>query len=381
MTPIPRPWWLTIGIRAVLFALAAHGLTTGMVRGDDSELKSSKRVELKIQVLDERSSDPIADAEVVIAAMKPSSAERPAKAKTNKEGIAKIAFAFPIEDAGGLAKIKPSPDYAYHWIDVAAEGHKRLIVPLSEHIHEKHSIFAFGAPVTIKVERGEATDPEIGDFAGEYTSTPAGKERMLSLSANGAFYFENNDKGKKSYFGTASVKNGVLTLTPSKKQWKETFKKQFGPYHVVKWGERRYLIEDERLASFSQWVNLGFEPRQRRQGPFLLKASGWDLAVKGVPELPGEHGGRVLKEPIEGSVAEIDESGRAKVNLGWSDGVYNGMQLVVIDASNRARVYEVLSVGKSDCTLELDEKPCVVGSRVSSRMPIKGSEPLPPLPR
>ena len=59
----------------------------------------------------------------------------------------------------------------------------------------------------------------------------------------------------------------------------------WAPLHIVRWGSRVYLINEERLADFEDAIQRGFEPRTTRHGLFYLREGDQTKPVSGAPYL------------------------------------------------------------------------------------------------
>lgn len=96
-------------------------------------------------------------------------------------------------------------------------------------------------------------------------------------------------------------------------------------FELVHWGERRYLIEPERLPEFVAYVNQGSEPRETLSGLFFLKCANPRLLPLGQPRLPPEFARQLLPR-IEGHVlaatrrADAQELWELELDLGSARG-------------------------------------------------------------
>jgi hypothetical protein len=341
---------------------------------DEDEPPSSwetRRIELKFRVLDARSLEPIEEAEVRVSPMTKAGSHTQL-GTTDKHGNVTITVHLPLDSEDKFSKLKRSVDFSDRWLDVAAENYKRMLKPLIEYADDQQSILPWHSAIVVKMIRGKSEEPKIGKFAGMYEMVTPKSKRSIWLQPEGTFYMQNDDgKTQKTYYGTAKIEYGLLKLTPSKSQWKSIFAKKLGTYHTIVWDKRRYLIEEEKLLSFAHASNHGLEPRTGINGAFLLRDEDRAKPTAGVPDMPEGWASKILKEPIEGSIVELLEEGKAKVNLGWRDGVWNGMELAVLDVDGKHyHVYEVLNVSKADCVLVGEKgRDFLVGAKVSSRLP------------
>ena len=61
-----------------------------------------------------------------------------------------------------------------------------------------------------------------------------------------------------------------------------------GAYHVVRWGARLYLIDDDSMIRFCQSIGREGEPRNDAFGMFYLRSDDWKKPVSGLPAVPEE---------------------------------------------------------------------------------------------
>jgi hypothetical protein len=107
--------------------------------------------------------------------------------------------------------------------------------------------------------------------------------------------------------------------------------------YIVRWGERTYLLEPDRLPLFAAAVNFGIEPRQGIMNRnyltthFFLRFGDMDKAVVGKPELPEPWSSFVNASPIKAAVTKVESQDKQRVytvNKGTADGVKVGMYFV-----------------------------------------------------
>ncbi len=344
-----------IRISVLFIPLLVAFLGAPAIGQDEDDPPSSwetRKVDLKFHVVDARSLEPIEDAEVRVSPMTKAGSHTQ-MGSTDKHGNVTISLHLPLDAEDKFSKLKRTVDFSDRWLDVAAENYKHILKPLIEYADDQQGILPWHSAITVKMIRGKTEDPKLEKFVGMYEMITPKTKRSIWLQPAGTFYMQNDDgKTKKTYYGVAKLENGVLKLTPSKSQWKSVFAKKLGAYHAIVWDKRRYLIEDEKLLSFAHATNHGIEPRSGVTGSFLLREEGRDKPVSGVPEMPEGWKSKILPEPIEGSIVEVLEDGNAKVNLGWKDGVWNGMELAVLDSDgNHYHIFEVLNVSKAESVL------------------------------
>jgi hypothetical protein len=55
---------------------------------------------------------------------------------------------------------------------------------------------------------------------------------------------------------------------------------------VVRWGERTYLVPEDRLVDFADEIQRGDEPRSGRFGSYYLREGDWERPATGAPDIP-----------------------------------------------------------------------------------------------
>jgi hypothetical protein len=104
---------------------------------------------------------------------------------------------------------------------------------------------------------------------------------ILSINLNYTYSFKGYTDTLASWekTGNFSISKGNLQLITNEYAI-------FEPHSLflVRWGERRYLIDGERLSEFCEWIEKGWEPRDSLFGSFFLKSEDWKLPVDGHPE-------------------------------------------------------------------------------------------------
>jgi len=76
-------------------------------------------------------------------------------------------------------------------------------------------------------------------------------------------------------------------------------------YHIVNWGERKYLIPEYQMIDFCNSINLKDEPRYHWGGMYFIKDGHEDIEVEGMPDVPLHYKRYLLDEPITAKVIEI----------------------------------------------------------------------------
>lgn len=106
---------------------------------------------------------------------------------------------------------------------------------------------------------------------------------------------------------------------------------------IVKWGERIYLIEPERLHLFAAAVNFGIEPRRGIMNDnfltarFYLRRGDESKTASGKPSLPEPLLPFLQDSPLKTSITKIEAQEKEKIytiNKGSANGIKVGMSLV-----------------------------------------------------
>lgn len=106
---------------------------------------------------------------------------------------------------------------------------------------------------------------------------------------------------------------------------------------IVKWSERRYLLEPDDITRFIAAVNLGIEPRRsiiantNLSSSYFLRSGDEKKPVKGKPLLPPEWSSHILSTPVLATVTKIEFNDKENiyvVNRGSADGLKIGMCLI-----------------------------------------------------
>jgi hypothetical protein len=181
-------------------------------------------------------------------------------------------------------------------------------------------------------------------MSGHYFRGSGLVNETLDVYPTGRFRWEwsTDDGGLQVRKGTARLRNEVLTLTSEKGL---AFKnaRAFSDCHGVRWTDRLYLVSESEMLAFCNSVNLGLEPRDWSEGRYFLRMTLTNKVLRGIeepklekavglPELPGKWNVYFLRNPIRGKVVELLDGGRGVVDLGASDGVKAGMELLAQDA-------------------------------------------------
>jgi hypothetical protein len=117
----------------------------------------------------------------------------------------------------------------------------------------------------------------MGDF---YLGNGLGVNWLLSIKPDQSFFLQTyTDLGAtRTYSGSVVITNSQIVLNTSENKF--PMPQTLIP---VQWGQRRYLIRIDDLASFCESRRDGLEPRQGGWGSVYLRVNDWDLPAEGQP--------------------------------------------------------------------------------------------------
>ena len=109
-------------------------------------------------------------------------------------------------------------------------------------------------------------------------------------------------------FGSVTVSPTTVQMLPEYPPESGRKTAQVKMYVKVKWGERHYLIEENRLADFCDTISgTGIYEEGIIERGFWLKSSDLEKAASGRPVLPPEYK-HLLKKPIDAKVIAVGKS-------------------------------------------------------------------------
>ncbi|MGC8644581.1 MAG: hypothetical protein ACP5XB_32350 [Isosphaeraceae bacterium] len=173
---------------------------------------------------------------------------------------------------------------------------------------------------------------DVAPYAGEYYQGDGlGWNLRLPLRADGVYSFiwsgccgvYDRDSGYVSYT------DGLLTLTPAKPSPRQPLQ----VFYPVRWGPRVYLIEREDMANFCRKITTGEEPREDARG-VLYVGGNVDLGgalprADGLPELPAKWANYLRDGMLIGTIVEMMNNHRLKIDLSAMHGMQVGDLLAV----------------------------------------------------
>jgi hypothetical protein len=164
----------------------------------------------------------------------------------------------------------------------------------------------------------------LATVAGEYYQGDGlGANLTLVVKPAGSFSFQAAGclRTYTDVTAKALLRNGMLVLASDRAGSESRFL-------PVRWGDRLYLIEPERLVAFANAVNAGHEPRMKAQGVFFLRSSDWNKPVTGGLRLPVMYRDYLLPRPVEVRVLRVlDAEENLELSAGRRQGLLPGMKL------------------------------------------------------
>ncbi len=187
-------------------------------------------------------------------------------------------------------------------------------------------------------------------------------------------------------WGAVSWADGRIRLSFTFNNSSEGFRGISPELIPVTWGARHYLVPADDFIGFINQINEGLEPRGSEHGSFLLRRGDEKVKVSGLPKVPDEYQGYLLREPIEATIIEVGTSttrtGVADLefketpitlDVGAQQGLRVGMELVVTKPNNMfesARITKVAETRSEAVILQIgkeDPQP-KAGWRLSTRL-------------
>lgn len=110
----------------------------------------------------------------------------------------------------------------------------------------------------------------------------------------------------------------------------------YDTFNIVIWDKRTYIIQDKKMVSFCNAVNLVIEPRSSEYGDYYLKIDRktnnimFRQPVSGFPKVPKTWESYMLKKVLIGKITNT-RGDIGTINLGLADGIKPNMILLVSD--------------------------------------------------
>ncbi|MEO8003006.1 MAG: hypothetical protein ABI644_14105 [Arenimonas sp.] len=223
----------------------------------------------------------------------------------------------------------------------------------------------FQEEVEAKIDRIKAEVPKLKNhpWAGEYSG---GMRGYLAISPNqGAAVISG--PCIVMYGNRSSVhqnEKGWLELSPEKNE-KFGYRAFDGALVPVHWGNRRYLIPEEDLQSFTTDINLGDEPRNAsssRAGMYYLAVGDEDKPVSVLPDLPADYLKKIRSVAVETNVSDVKllknhqydyscgREYRVTLDKGSADGLAKGDTLRLSNTGDSYERIDLLEVRNQSAT-------------------------------
>lgn len=175
------------------------------------------------------------------------------------------------------------------------------------------------------------------------------RESTLRIDRHGRFELNEADHAgaARTIEGRVVIEEGAIGLLP------DSVNSKLIEMFSVSWGDRRYLVEKERMVDLCNEVNLG-----HGAGGSFVRHGDWLKDVTGLPQVPEPWRSHLLDRPIFGTVTKVLAGRQAQVNLGRRDRIFIGMKLYVFgrDAEEtwlQGDYYvRVLSIADDDAVIE-----------------------------
>jgi hypothetical protein len=204
--------------------------------------------------------------------------------------------------------------------------------------------------------KGESIDSENkkakeDEWAGSYSMVPGGEVSLENLRWSPQAGFVNvyvytcESALRYLNFGSVTVSPTTVQMLPEYPPASGRKTAQVEMYVKVKWGDRHYLIEEDRLEDFCDSISgTGIHKEGILERGFWLKSSDWEKKTHGQPLLPPEYK-HLLKKPVDAKVIAVgnsyverdEEYGCMKrtvtpvtLNVGSKSGVKAGMAFRVL---------------------------------------------------
>lgn len=198
-----------------------------------------------------------------------------------------------------------------------------------------------------------ASKDSFADVAGDYYHGDGlGSNNSLNILSDGRYSFILSGCCGVYERESGYVKRirDHLILSPIK-QAKSRMDRVFLPLH---WGAKTYLIPPEKFQKFCDRIVSGDEPRNVVHGHYYL--NNVEERVSGVPELPEQWASYVRDHALIGTITEVAETGRARIDVGSADGLRVGSRLIVQGRNRWKRELDVVSVNENTCEA-VDDMP------------------------
>lgn len=163
----------------------------------------------------------------------------------------------------------------------------------------------------IDAENKSAADDE---WAGSYAMVPGGEVSLENFRWSPqtgfvmVYVYTCLSELRYLNFGSVTASPSTVQMTPEYPPNSGRKTAQVTMYVKVKWGDRHYLIEEDRLAEFCDTISgTGIYEEGVMGGNFWLKADDVEKPASGTPTLPREYR-HLLKKPLDAKVIAVGKS-------------------------------------------------------------------------
>lgn len=160
----------------------------------------------------------------------------------------------------------------------------------------------------------ENSGAEADEWAGSYSMMPGGEVSLEDFRWSPqtgfvmVYVYTCLPELRYLNFGSVTVSPTTVQMTPEYPPNSGRKTAQVKMYVKVKWGDRHYLIEEDRLAEFCEAISgTGVYEEGVMGGGFWLKVDDFEKTVSGSPVLPREYK-HLLRKPVDARVIAVGKS-------------------------------------------------------------------------
>ncbi len=210
------------------------------------------------------------------------------------------------------------------------------------------------------------------DLVGEYYSGDGlGMNMSLSIKADGRYSFAwDGCLGRYAQSeGAIRAASELLVLAASNAIGAAEGLLLPSRLLIVRWGDRLYLVPEDKGPLFAAHVVRGHEPRVGANGWFMLRRSDWDRPARGLPDVRPEWQKWLLRAPVEARVTCVLARHRAEIDAGSNEHLHPGLLLNLVSNKYGPSDVRVVSVRAGSSTIENDygDPPMEMARRVTSK--------------
>jgi hypothetical protein len=230
------------------------------------------------------------------------------------DGIAEISHRFFVfEEQVGDAKTARR-SHEGPWVTVSAAGFQTRTLPLAGAIRDAVvGLSRFPAREAVITLRAATTNSiELTTLFGDFEIATGFVGLRLNVSAPGRYQYREWDDvirpddphDEPEFSGACTVVDGALRLVPSGPfSSANPFLK--GNLVPIPWGDRCFLVPENRRLTVCSQVNAGLMPLFPSRGAGRFPNQDGAPPPKGLPKVPAEWKPFLLREPVLGRVTEV----------------------------------------------------------------------------